>query len=342
MLENIVSEKKIELLNSLISRSNHILITCHVSPDGDAVGSSLGLKHLLSAMGKDVYVATPDMIPSSLMFLPGTREVKVFTRQEALIKNLVAKADLIFCLDYNSLSRIDRMSDVIGNSTAKKVVIDHHLGPDIPCDIEISYPVMSSTCELLFRVVYRLGMYAVLPKKSAECIYTGMMTDTGNFSYNSNRSDIYLIIAKLLNKGIDKDKLYNLAMNTNTADCLRLTGYALSSKMEVFPDSSFALISLTKAELKEYNYQRGDTEGLVNKPLSIPGITRSIFIREDEDYVKVSARSVGDNAVNTICSQYFNGGGHKNAAGGEFYGTIDEAHDLVKKIIEELKINNDK
>ena len=180
-------------------------------------------------------------------------------------------------------------------------------------------------------------MYQLVNRKCAECLYAGMMTDTGNFTYNSNDPDIYNIIAMLMKKGINKDRIYQLAINTSSADRLRLIGYSLDKKMEVFADCGAALIILTKEELQQYNYKKGDTESLVNMPLQIPEVYWSVFMREDDEYVKISIRSQGDFAVNTICEQHFNGGGHKNAAGGEFYGSVEDARAEFDKILDEVK-----
>ena len=339
MIKRVINEEQTKKLKQLIADAKNIVITCHMSPDGDAVGSSLGLMHVLRTMGKYTSVVTPDMVPVSLNFLPGVKSIVVYTRQELLAKQLVKEADLIICLDFNALYRIDRFAPVIGQAKATKVMIDHHLDPENFTDLCISYPHMSSTCELLYNAIVLTGMKWFLNYNSATCIYTGMMTDTGNFTYNSNNSDLYIIIAELLKYGIDKDYIYNTAMNTFSADRLRLMGYAMSEKMEVFPEVGGAIIELTREELYRFNYQKGDTESLVNKPLSIPGIYWSIFLREDADYIKVSARSTGDFAVNGYCEQYFSGGGHKNAAGGEFIGTIEDARKQVLQIVEDLKSN---
>lgn len=339
MIKRVINEEQTKKLKQLIADAKNIVITCHMSPDGDAVGSSLGLMHVLRTMGKYTSVVTPDMVPVSLNFMPGVKSIVVYTRQELLAKQLVKEADLIICLDFNALYRIDRFAPVIGQAKATKVMIDHHLDPENFTDLCISYPHMSSTCELLYNAIVLTGMKRFLNYNSATCIYTGMMTDTGNFTYNSNNSDLYIIIAELLKYGIDKDYIYNTAMNTFSADRLRLMGYAMSEKMEVFPEVGGAIIELTREELYRFNYQKGDTESLVNKPLSIPGIYWSIFLREDADYIKVSARSTGDFAVNGYCEQYFSGGGHKNAAGGEFIGTIEDARKQVLQIVEDLKSN---
>ncbi len=336
MIEQNLRNEQLRQLSKLVQRAKNIVITCHVSPDGDAVGSSLGLMHLLSFFGKKVHVVTPDLVPVSLKFLHGYRDVVVFTRQELFAKALFKEADLIFCMDFNAQNRVDRLNPLLKESEAKKILIDHHLDPEQFCDITFSDSTMSSTCEYLYTILSELDYTKLLTKAAAECIFTGMMTDTGNFSYNSNKSSIYRIIAELVDKGVDKDRIYNLAMNVNTIDQLRINGYALSEKMQVYPEKGAAVISLTHDDLQRFHYQKGDTEGLVNKPLSIPEVFLSIYLREDSDFIKISARSQGDFAVNTICERYFNGGGHKNAAGGEFYGTLDEALAIVNKIIEEI------
>lgn len=339
MLRRIINDVHVRELRRMLNVAQNIVITCHVSPDGDAVGSSLCLLHLLHRMGKEAHVVTPDMIPSSLTFLPGLKDVVVFTRQELMAKHFMENADLIVCLDFNALYRVDRLSTLLKEAKAKKVLIDHHLEPEDFADLTISYPKMSSTCELLFRLIYATGLMKFMSKWSATCLYTGMMTDTGNFTYNSNDPDLYLMIAELLRFGIDKDNIYNMAMNTFSVDRLRLMGYALSEKMELFPEVGGALIELTHEELVKFHYQRGDTESLVNRPLAIPGIYWSIFLRDDVEYIKVSARSTGDFAVNGYCEQYFSGGGHKNAAGGEFRGSMEDARSLVYDIVANLKEN---
>lgn len=333
----VLSNEELLQLKDYVTRYNNIVITCHLSPDGDAIGASLGLMHALEAIGKTVHVVLPDMLPRSLMFLPGAKDVIVFTKQEDVVKNVVERANLIICLDFNALSRIDKLATTIDGAKAKKIMIDHHLAPEPFCDLTISYSEMSSTCELVFRALMGIGFLKQINRKSAECIYTGMITDTGNFSYNSNRPDLYCIVAELLAHGINKDRIYNLAMNTSSADRLRLIGYALSKKLEVYPESHAALITLSKDELDQFNYKKGDTESLVNMPLQIPEVQWSIFMREDPEYIKVSSRSQGDFAVNTICEQYFNGGGHKNAAGGEFMGTLAEAVATFHNIEESVR-----
>ena len=337
MIDRVLSDKEVIRLKNGLEQHNNFILTCHLSPDGDAVGATLGMKHLLEAMGKTVHIIAPDMVPRSLLFLPGAKDIIAYSKYTELANRLVGNAQMIICLDFNTPKRLDNLAQVITESKAKKILIDHHIGDERFCDLTISYDKMSSTCELVFRAILGMNMYQLVNRKCAECLYAGMMTDTGNFSYNSNDPDIYSIIAMLMKKGINKDRIYTLAINTSSADRLRLIGYSLDRKMEVFADCGAALIILTKEELQQYNYKKGDTESLVNMPLQIPEVYWSVFMREDDEYVKISVRSQGDFAVNTICEKHFNGGGHKNAAGGEFYGTVEEARAEFEKIMEEVK-----
>ncbi len=337
MINRILTDEEVIQLKYHLERYNNIVLTCHLSPDGDAVGSTLGMKHLLETMGKTVHVITPDMVPKSLLFLPGAKDIIAYSKYTDLSNRLVNNSQLIICLDFNTPKRLDNLAPAITEAKAKKILIDHHIGDERFCDLTISYDKMSSTCELVFRAILGMGMYQQVNRKCAECLYAGMMTDTGNFTYNSNDPDIYNIVAMLLKKGINKDRIYSLAINTSSTDRLRLIGYSLSQKMEVYTDCGAALIILTKDELLQYNYKKGDTESLVNMPLQIPEVYWSVFMREDAEYVKISIRSKGEFAVNTICEKHFNGGGHKNAAGGEFYGTVEDAKAEFKKIIEEVK-----
>lgn len=341
MLSRLVDEKNIKELRSFLETSEKIVITCHIVPDGDAIGSSLGLATVLNAVGKSVKVITPDMPPRNLMFLPGAKDIIVYTKYPEFAEQLLREADLIFSLDYNDLKRIDRVGNALASSSAAKVMIDHHLFPGDFVDVKISHPEVSSTSMLVFRVLCRLELFPYIDKDAATCIYTGMMTDTGNFSYNSNDPDLYIVISELLKKGIDKDAIYSKVYNSNSPDRLRLNGYAVERKMKVYEEYGGALITLSREELNRYHYQKGDTESLVNVPLSVPDIRFSFFLREETDYIKISARSKGDFAVNKICEAHFNGGGHKNAAGGEFYGTMEEAVSRFEEIMPQFKVVTD-
>ncbi len=323
---DILDLEAIGRLKGLVEMARKIVLTCHVSPDGDAMGSTLGLARVLQLMGKHPIVITPDRPPKSLAFLPGYDEVVPASYKPTAAANLLHSADLIFCLDYNASKRVDKMEEQLLSATATKVMIDHHLDPEGFCDLTISMPHISSTCALLYLVIEAAGWLEWLDVQAASCLYTGMMTDTGNFSYNSNDPRLYLIVAELVRRGVDKDAIYNMACNTFSESCLRLNGYALSEKVQILRDHKAALITLSLDELQRFGYVKGDTEGLVNKPLAIPGVAYSCFMREDEPgFVKVSMRSKGAFPVNRVCEDYFHGGGHKNAAGGELYMSLDEA-----------------
>lgn len=324
MISRIINDKAVKRIRELLEDSERIVITCHLTPDGDAIGSSLGLMHTLSALGKTVTVVTPDMVPKSLMFLPGAKETVAYTRHPEFADKLLQEADMVFCLDFNDSKRVDEMETPLLASKAPKIMVDHHPHPSDFVDVTISHPEASSTSILVFRLLCRLELFDRINRAAAECIYTGMMTDTGNFSYNSNEPDLYIVIAELLKKGIDKDRLYQRACNTFSESSLRLNGYALSEKMELIPEHRCSLISLNASELERFHYEKGDTEGLVNKPLAMPEIIWSVYLREDPTQIKVSMRSKGDFPVNEICRDLFNGGGHINAAGAEFKGSLDD------------------
>ena len=335
MLTKVIAQAEIDHVEKWFERAEKIVIVSHVSPDGDAIGSSLGLYHFLNGLDKTVNVIVPNYFPDFLHWMPGAKDVIIYNRYKEFADKLIREADVICCLDFNVLSRIYEMEEAVKNSPARKMMVDHHLYPGDFCKIVISHPEISSTSELVFRLICQLGNFGDISKEGAECIYTGMMTDTGGFTYNSNDRDIYFIISELLSKGIDKDEIYRKVFNTYSEGRLRLMGYVLYEKMQVFPEFNAALIWLNRAEQKRFHYSKGDTEGFVNMPLSIKGIRFSAFLREDteKDMIKVSLRSVGSFPCNQLAAEFFNGGGHLNASGGEFYGTMDEAIDLFKQAL---------
>lgn len=333
MISRLIDESKIAELRKFLENNDRIVITCHMSPDGDALGASLGFASVLNSLGKNATVIVPDTPPKNLMFLPGAKDIVVYSRYEEFARQLIDNAELLFALDYNDPKRTDRLADSITSAKAPKVMIDHHLFPTDFCNVTISYPEVSSTSMLVFRVLCRLELFTAIDKEAATCLYTGMMTDTGNFSYNSNDPDLYIVISELLKKGIDKDAIYKRVYNSVSMSSLQLNAYAIDRKMEVIADGRCAIISLSRDELNSYSYKKGDTEGLVNRPLSVPEVLCSFFLREEESGIRVSSRSKGDFPVNKICEDHFGGGGHKNAAGGDFYGSIDEAIAKVKEVV---------
>ena len=333
MLNKIIPENNIQKAKKLLERSDKIVIVTHVSPDGDAAGSSLALYHFLLQLGKSVNVLVPNNFPGFLKWMSGARDIVIAEWKENLAKELIKAADLIFCLDFNIPKRVDQLAPWIEEATAKKIMIDHHLEPGNFCDVTISHPEISSTSELIFRFICRLGLFEYMDKPCAECIYTGMMTDTGAFTFNSNSPQIYYIISELLEKGIDKDAIYDKVYN-NYSECrLRLQGYVLYEKMRIFESYHTSLIVLSHEEQQRFQWKKGDTEGFVNMPLSIEGIVFSVFIREEESMIKISLRSKGSFPANRFASEIFNGGGHLNASGGEFYGKLEEAVALFEEAL---------
>ena len=335
MLTKVIAQAEVDHVEKWFERAEKIVIVSHVSPDGDAIGSSLGLFHFLTSQEKTVNVIVPNAFPEFLHWMPGAKEVIVYDKYKEYADKLINEADVLCCLDFNVLSRIDEMEEVVRNTPARKMMVDHHLYPGDFCRITISHPEISSTSELVFRLICQLGNFSDITKEGAECIYTGMMTDTGGFTYNSNDREIYYIISELLSKGIDKDEIYRKVFNTHSEGRLRLMGYVLYDKMQVFPEFNSALIWLDASEQKRFQYKKGDTEGFVNIPLSIKDVRFSVFLREDTEkkMIKVSLRSVGTFPCNKVASEFFNGGGHLNASGGEFYGPMEEAINLFKQAL---------
>lgn len=321
-----------------IEESEKFVLTCHVRPDGDAIGSCLGMAHLLQTLCKKATVVVPDQPPRSLAFLPGFKDISIFTRHDEYSRRLMGEADLIICSDFNKLSRQDSLAEVTESASCRKVMVDHHQQPDNFCDLSFSYPDMSSASELMFRIIAAMGFYKDINYDSATCLLTGIITDTRNFSVNCKNPDIYEVLMRLLDKGVDKTRIVREALLTRSLSSLKLQSYALSEKMEIFEKWHAAVITLDSEELKRFKYERGDTEGLVNEPLDVAGIYFSFFLREDDDCIKVSARSIEDFPVSKICEDLYGGGGHIMAAGAEFKGTLEDCRrQLVEAIPEYLK-----
>jgi len=324
MISKIIAEDLIVKVKKAIGSVDKIVIVAHVGPDGDAMGSTLALWHYLMTIEKEPIVIVPTAFAGFLSWLPGAECVLVYEDHKEKCDEFFASTELIFALDFNQASRLAKMADAVINSPAPKILVDHHLHPGDFAKIAISYPEISSTSELVFRLICRLGDFSKINLACAECIYTGMMTDTGGFTYNSNGQEIYIIIAELIKLGIDKDAIYRKVFNTYSADRLRLMGFSLFNKMKVYPEYRAALITLTSKELYQFNYQNGDAEGFVNIPLSIEGVDFSVFMREDTDKIKISLRSQGTFPANKVAADLFNGGGHLNASGGESYMSLAE------------------
>ena len=340
-LTPLIGENQLLQTKKLIESAQKIVIVTHLSPDGDAMGSSLGLYHYLRSLGKEAKVVVPNAFPYFLKWMDGANDVVVNTYIPDVAKGMIKNAELIFCLDFNTLKRIGVLGEHVEQSVAKKILVDHHLDPDEDFDVVISYSKISSTCEIVFRLLTQMGDFEKISPVVAECIYTGMMTDTGGFTYNSNSPEIFEIISLLLKKGIDRDLIYRNVFNNYSDQRFRLLGYTLSQRMKIYPEHKASLIYLTLDDQKQFTLTKGDTDGFVNYPLSIKGILFSIFIREDNELTKISLRSQGNFPCNKFAADYFNGGGHLNASGGEFYGDIEDAIALfeggLEKYAEQLQ-----
>ncbi len=336
MLEKIMTEGECSQLRSLINNAETIVLCCHVNADGDALGSMLGWAELLRTMGKEPLMVAPDQYPDYLQWLPNTEKIVRYDKRKDFVDTVLKIADLVFCLDFNTLSRTDAMAEAIEQSPARKILVDHHLDPGVNAVLTVSHPEMSSTSELVFRIVWQMGMFEQMGKHFAVPVYCGMMTDTGGFTYNSSSSDIYFIISQLLTKHIDKDKIYRNVYHNYSEHRIRMVGYVLCHKLVVDEKRHAAFYTLTREDLKRFHFIKGDAEGLVNMPLQIKGLKLSISLREDTErdrLIWVSLRSVDDFPCNKMAELFFNGGGHLNASGGKLQCTMDEAVEVVKRAI---------
>ena len=323
-------------MDQLISTAQSVLVVCHKSPDGDAIGSSLGMAEFLRQRGKDVTVIVPDQYPDFLHWLPNSEKIVRYDKHPDKCDMLFKIADLIVCLDFNTPSRVEDMEPALVSSPARKILIDHHLKPDVDADLVISQPEASSASELVFRVVWQLGGFPELGKAFAIPVYCGMMTDTGGFTFNSTRPEIFFIIGELLTKHIDKDKIYRNVYHNYSYDRIRLMGYVMYEKLVYLPEYHASYYAITRDEQKRFNFIKGDAEGLVNIPQQIKGLKLSISLREDTEkpnLVWVSLRSVDDFPCNLVAERFFNGGGHLNASGGRLNCSIDEAVEIARQAI---------
>lgn len=338
MISKVIAEELIHKVKREIDDAEKIVMVTHYGPDGDAMGSSLGMWHFLMALEKEPKVIVPTPPPDFLMWMPGADQALIYVFQKEEADRLIAEADLIIALDFNTPNRLVMMADAVVASPARKVMIDHHLNPDKDfADVIISYPQISSTSELVFRLICRMGHFSDINLGCAESIYTGMMTDTGGFTFNSNHEEIYSIIYELIKIGVDKDIIYRRVYDTFSEHRMRLQGYCIYKKMKVYPEYQASLITLTREEMEEFQYVNGDAEGFVNIPLSIKDVIFSVFMREDPDKIKVSLRSQGTFPANKFAEEIFNGGGHLNASGGESYTTMEEAVKIFEEALPKFK-----
>lgn len=325
---------------TFMSKSRQVLIVTHHKPDADALGSSLGLYHYLTRCGHKAQVITPSDYPSFLHWMPGNETVLIDEpANESRIEEAFARAEIIFCLDFSALSRINNLGDRVRQSGAKKVLIDHHLEPERFADFEQWDASSASTAGLVYEMIVELGDQKKISPETANCLYAGLMTDTGGFRHSNTRREEFMIASDLVSLGADPSRVAKLIYDTNTLDRLRLTGYVLSEKLKVLPEYRTAYMTLSREELKRFGSQTGDTEGMVNYGLSVKDIRLSVMIYERSDEIKLSFRSIGNFSVNDLARKHFDGGGHKNAAGGSSKSTLEAT---VRKFLDLLPQYRDK
>lgn len=331
-------------MRSMIDKAERIVVCAHVGPDGDAVGSTLAIKHWLARWGKNVEIVVPNNFPDFLQWMPGASEIKTYVKHEETVRPLMEAADLFIIADLNDSARLMELEEAVVANPAPKIMIDHHLDPSDFCQLIVSRPEMCATAEVLCHLMWQLGEMEKMSQDEAVCLYAAMMCDTGAFTYNSSRAVVYECISRLLEHGIDKDLIYRKVFWTWTPARLKLTGYMLYVKLEMMAEYHASIMSLTNEERKMFGIKNGETEGLVNMPLQVTGARLSIFLSEDTEHegvVKVSLRSVDDVRCDVIASTCFNGGGHRNASGGRLMCSMDEAirkaKEAVKKHADMLK-----
>ena len=334
---NTFNEQSIAQVQDKLSSSKNIVVVAHKSPDGDSIGSSLGIFHYLEKLGHNVKVCHPDPAPYFLDWMVGFDKIMNAENQFDEVSHEVEVADIIFCLDFNSMSRVGVMKEMLMNSSAFKIMIDHHLDPTDEFDLVFSETTSCSTAQLIVDFMDAMGNIDLLDTNIGEPLYCGIMTDSGSFRFPSVTPHTHEVIAQLMRGGVQPYKIHEAVFDTNTFDKLRLRSYAINEKMEVLEEFDTVIISLDKSELEQFNYVKGDTEGLVNVGISIQGIKKSIFLSEGDGIIKISFRSKGqDNPINVMAGTYFHGGGHANASGGRWDGNMKEAIAKIKSVLPEF------
>ena len=318
------------------AQAQNIVITAHRNPDGDAIGSSLALYHFLKKFGHHIDVVFPSEYPDSVSWMPESERIIIFDNDQEKTAEVIKNAELIFCLDYNSLSRIDKVGEIIAPLDTPIAMIDHHLDPDDFAKFVLSDPASSSTCELIYDFIELLDQKDLLDQTIGECILTGILTDTGSFKYSTS-SKLFTIVAELMKLGVDDAKIQDLVFNSQEEKQLRLLGHCLNKRMEILEEYHTGIIWLNRNDYDQFNIQRGDTEGIVNFLLKLKNVKLAAFITEQPSIVKISLRSKGDLSVKEIAQKHFKGGGHKNAAGGSSFHKIKRVIQTFKDILPEYK-----
>lgn len=324
-------------LKALLEPCGRVFLVGHVNPDGDSIGSLMGMKGYLELCGKEAVAAVPNKYPEFLAFLDPEGKILSYEDSPAETEDALAKADAIVCMDFNSLKRIDALGDAIVKCNVPKVLIDHHPQPDEIFNLVYSYPKYSSTCELAYWIIKGLlgEEGGKLPLHSAVALYTGMMTDTNNFS-NSVLPSTFRMAGELMEAGVDKEWVQKMVFGGYSEERMRLMGYMLLENMRIIPEFDAAVMVLTKEIKERFNFSDGDSEGFVNLPLNIRSVKVSALFTEGDEFVRVSLRSKDDFSVNRLSREFFNGGGHERAAGGRLYIPVGEVADYFVKSMEEF------
>lgn len=337
MKNEIYDSESLTTLRELLQNADHIVITNHKNPDGDAMGAALALYHFLKKMGHPSKVIVPNEYPKFLKWLPGNDDVIIHEKHLEEANKMIANADLIFSLDYNDLKRSGDLQEPIETSNARKVLIDHHRDPADFADLVFSDITSCATAQLVYELIESLDMLELIDADTATCMYTGMVTDTGSFRFASTTSKTHQIAAHLIEIGVKNEIVHRNLFDNNTETVLKMRGHVLSNNLVVLPDYKTAYITLSLKEQEDFHTKPGDTEGLVNEALSIEGVVMAAFFKEDHKLVKISFRSVGEFAVNELSSEYFDGGGHRNAAGGASHKSLQATVDHFLKVLPEFK-----
>jgi phosphoesterase RecJ-like protein len=314
-----------------------IVLVPHRNPDGDAMGSVLGLWRVLKNAGFKVQVVSPTKYPEFYHWMDGHEEVIVFSHHPKQSAKAFAESDLLICMDFNQLSRLGDMKPLVESYEGKKILIDHHPYPGNFTDLTISDITYSSTAELIFSVLQSTEMAQYIDRDAATSFFTGIMTDTGSFDFSVSNPNTFEVVAQLTRMGIDQQFIHSKVYDNYSADRMRLMGFCLSNRMVVYPEFHSACMYITLEDQKTFNFKTGDNEGFVNMPLSINGVIFSVLFTEKEKYVKASFRSKGEFAVNEVSEKYFNGGGHRNAAGGELSASLADTIAQFEKILPEFE-----
>jgi len=320
----------------LLRSPKKIFITTHHKPDGDAIGSMLGLYHYLTKKGHDVTPVSPGDLPDFLMWMPGVDKIVNYEATPEKAVAALTGSDLLFCLDFNDYSRTKHLEQYLAVATQPKILIDHHLFPKPVWNYGLSIPEKSSTCEMVYDFINLCGDNELIDIDTAICLYTGLMTDTGSFKFPVSTASVHAMVADLKRKGLDHTPIHEEVYDSWSTERMRFLGYVLLEKMEIFPQYNAGLIALSRKDIYKYNVQSGDTEGLVNYPLSIAGIKFATLITERGDEVKMSFRSKGSFDVSSFAREHFNGGGHFNASGGRAKTNFTDTIAYFKKILSDI------